>query len=46
MRAVTPLVTPSQRVVRNPEHFELELSGLRLALGEEASAPSATKTAA
>jgi hypothetical protein len=36
MRAVTPLVTPSQRVVRNPEHFEPELSGLRLAAGEKA----------
>jgi adenylate cyclase len=34
LRAVTPVVVPDARFLRNPEHRELLLSGLRLAMGE------------
>jgi hypothetical protein len=34
LRAVTPVVIPDARYLRNPEHRELYLSGLRLAAGE------------
>jgi TolB-like protein len=34
LRAITPLVVPSDVQFRNPEHRELLLSGLRLAMGE------------
>jgi tetratricopeptide (TPR) repeat protein len=34
LRAITPLVVPSDVQFRNPEHRELYLSGLRLAMGE------------
>jgi adenylate cyclase len=34
LRAVTPLVVPNDLPERNPEHRELLLSGLRLAMGE------------
>jgi len=34
LRAITPLVVPSELPWRNPEHRELLLSGLRLAMGE------------
>jgi adenylate cyclase len=34
LRAITPVVTPSVIPFRNPEHRELFLSGLRLAMGE------------
>jgi adenylate cyclase len=34
LRAITPLVVPSDVQFRNPEHRELFLSGLRLAMGE------------
>jgi len=33
--AVTPVVVPRASFLRNPEHRELFLSGLRLAAGEE-----------
>jgi TolB-like protein len=36
LRAITPLVVPNASFLRNPEHRELFLSGLRLAAGEEA----------
>jgi adenylate cyclase len=36
LRALTPLVVPNARFLRNPEHRELFLSGLRLAMGEAA----------
>jgi len=36
LRAVTPLVMPSEVPYRNPADRELFLSGLRLAAGEEA----------
>jgi TolB-like protein len=36
LRAVTPVVVPSATRLRNAEHRELLLSGLRLAAGEEA----------
>jgi hypothetical protein len=36
LRAVTPVVIPAASFLRNPEHRELLLSGLRLAVGEEA----------
>jgi TolB-like protein/class 3 adenylate cyclase len=35
LRAITPLVVPSDLMARNPEDRELFLSGLRLAAGEE-----------
>jgi TolB-like protein/class 3 adenylate cyclase len=35
LRAITPAVVPSVIYYRNPEHRELFLSGLRLAMGEE-----------
>jgi TolB-like protein/class 3 adenylate cyclase len=35
LRTITPLVRPDARYLRNPEHRELYLSGLRLALGEQ-----------
>ena len=35
LRAITPLVVPSDVQFRNPKHRELLLSGLRLAAGEE-----------
>jgi tetratricopeptide (TPR) repeat protein len=35
LRAITPLVVPSTTALRNVEHRELLLSGLRLAAGEE-----------
>ena len=35
LRAITPLVVPSDLPFRNPEDRELLLSGLRLAMGEE-----------
>jgi hypothetical protein len=34
LRTVTPVVMPDTRQLRNPEHRELFLSGLRLAAGE------------
>ena len=34
LRAVIPVVIPDARSYRNPEHRELFLSGLRLAMGE------------
>ena len=34
LRAITPLIVPSAAHLRNPEHRELYLSGLRLAAGE------------
>jgi hypothetical protein len=34
LRAITPLVVPSDLPYRNPEDRELLLSGLRLAIGE------------
>ena len=34
LRAITPLVVPNELPWRNPEHRELLLSGLRLAMGE------------
>jgi adenylate cyclase len=34
MRAITPVVIPDASFLRNPEHRELFLSGLRLAAGE------------
>jgi adenylate cyclase len=34
LRAITPLVVPSDLPYRNPEHRELYLSGLRLAMGD------------
>jgi len=34
LRAITPLVTPDLSYLRNAEHRELLLSGLRLAAGE------------
>ena len=36
LRALTPLVVPNASFLRNPEHRELFLSGLRLAMGEAA----------
>jgi hypothetical protein len=36
LRAITPLVVPSDLPWLNPEHRELYLSGLRLAAGEAA----------
>jgi len=36
LRAITPRVIPGDPLLRNPEHRELFLSGLRLAAGEEA----------
>jgi hypothetical protein len=33
-RAITPQVMPSDLPLRNPEHRDLLLSGLRLAMGE------------
>jgi adenylate cyclase len=36
LRAITPLVIPNASFLRNPEHRELFLSGLRLAASEEA----------
>ena len=35
LRGVTPLVVPDASYLRDPEHRELFLSGLRLAAGEE-----------
>ena len=35
LRAITPLVVPNELPYRNPEHRELLLSGLRLAIAEE-----------
>jgi TolB-like protein/class 3 adenylate cyclase len=35
-RAITPVVIPDVSYLRNPEHRELYLSGLRLAMGETA----------
>lgn len=34
LRVITPVVTPEVSFLRNPEHRELFLSGLRLAAGE------------
>jgi hypothetical protein len=34
LRAITPVVIPNASFLRNPEHRELFLSGLRLAAGE------------
>jgi len=34
LRAITPVVVPTASELRNPEHRELFLSGLRLAAGE------------
>jgi hypothetical protein len=36
LRAITPLVVPNASFLRHPEHRELFLSGLRLAMGEAA----------
>jgi len=36
LRAITPVVIPDASHLRNPEHRELLLSGLRLATGETA----------
>jgi Flp pilus assembly protein TadD len=35
LRAITPVVIGDASYLRNPEHRELFLSGLRLAVGEE-----------
>jgi TolB-like protein/DNA-binding winged helix-turn-helix (wHTH) protein len=35
LRSITPIVVPDASYLRNPEHLELLLSGLRLAAGEE-----------
>jgi hypothetical protein len=35
LRAITPVVVPSNIPFRNPKDRELNLSGLRLAAGEE-----------
>ncbi len=35
LRAITPVVIPDASYIRNPDHRELYLSGLRLAAGEE-----------
>ena len=35
LRAITPVVVPSDLRLRNPEDRELALSGMRLAAGEE-----------
>jgi hypothetical protein len=35
LRAITPLLVPNDLPFRNPEHRELFLSGLRLAMGED-----------
>ena len=35
LRAITPLVVPNELPYRNPEHRELLMSGLRLAVAEE-----------
>jgi adenylate cyclase len=35
LRTLTPILAPSYSQMRNPEHRELLLSGLRLAMGEE-----------
>jgi adenylate cyclase len=37
LRAITPDVMPDVSFLRNPEHRELLLSGLRLATGKEKS---------
>ena len=34
LRAITPVVVPNERPWRNPEHRDLLLSGLRLAMDE------------
>jgi hypothetical protein len=34
LQAITPVVMPDASFLRNPEHRELFLSGLRLAAGE------------
>ena len=34
LRAFTPVIVPPALPIRNPEHRELVLSGLRLAAGE------------
>ena len=36
LRAITPKIMPTARLLRNPEHRELYLSGVRMAVGEEA----------
>jgi hypothetical protein len=36
LRAITPAVMPDASFLRNPEHRELFLSGLRMAAGETA----------
>ena len=36
LRAITPVVIPDASYLRNPEHRELFLSGLGLAMGEAA----------
>ena len=36
LRVITPVVIPDASPFRNPEHYELYLSGLRLAAGEAA----------
>ena len=35
LKKITPIVAPNAGFLRNPEHRELFLSGLRLAMGEE-----------
>jgi len=34
LRGITPVVIPDAGFLRNPEHRDLFLSGLRLAMGE------------
>jgi len=34
LRTITPLVVPDELPLRNPEHREMLLSGLRLAISE------------
>jgi adenylate cyclase len=36
LRAITPKIVPTEMPYRRPEDRELYLSGLRLAMGEEA----------
>jgi hypothetical protein len=36
LRAISPVVVPDASFLRNPEHRDLFLSGLRLAVGEAA----------
>jgi len=45
LRTITPIVKPDASYLRNPEHRELLLSGLRLAAGEAASTAAGLRKA-